>query len=152
MRRAASRAELTAGRCADIDALVIEIVNGTNNPAFDLTQDGVVDNADLTAWLAEAGAAELPSGNPYLLGDADLNGSVDGADFIVWNDSKFTGTVEWCNGNFNADAAVDGQDFIIWNDNKFQSADGVHGVPEPQTAILLLGSLLVWFSTGYRRG
>ena len=31
----------------------------------------------------------LPSGNPYLLGDANLDGTVDGQDFLIWNSNKF---------------------------------------------------------------
>ena len=94
----------------------------------------------------------MPSGNPYLPGDANLDGSVDGQDFIEWNANKFTDTHAWCAGNFNADESVDGQDFIIWNANKFTSADGVAAVPEPSTAWLLaLGGLWVvrrrrWFA------
>ena len=65
----------------------------------------------------------MPSGNAYLLGDANLDGNVDGADFLQWNDHKFTANSAWTAGDFNADGAVDGVDFLVWNDNKFQSAD-----------------------------
>ena len=107
----------------DVDALVDGIIAGLNDPQFDLTQDGLVDQDDLTAWLAIAGAANLPSGNPFLVGDSNLDGAVDGADFIIWNDNKFTSGGLWSGGDFNADGSTDGQDFIIWNDNKFQSSD-----------------------------
>ncbi len=114
--------------CNDIDALVVAIVNvnggGTPDLAFDLTADNTVNNDDLDAWLAEAGAAGLTaSGNPVQYGDADLNGLVDGQDFIVWNAHKFMATSAWCDGDFNADGVVDGSDFILWNQNKFTSAD-----------------------------
>ncbi len=101
-----------------------------------MTGDGLVNTADLTKWLAEAGAAEIPSGNPYLVGDADLDGSVDGSDFIAWNMHKFTNTAAWCSGDFTADGSVDGSDFIAWNMNKFTSADGVSAVPEPTCMVL----------------
>ena len=55
--------------------------------------------------------------------DANLDGFVDGLDFIEWNANKFTPVAEWCAGDFNADGFVDGLDFIIWNANKFQSSD-----------------------------
>ncbi len=128
--------------CGDVDSLVVEIVAGTNNAAFDLTGDGLVNGSDLTSWLAEAGAAELASGNPYQLGDANLDGSVDVPDFNVWNANKFTNTPAWCSGDFNADGVVDVPDFNAWNGNKFTSADGVQSVPEPMAGVLLLlGSL-----------
>ena len=118
--------------CDDVDALVSVIATGTNDPNFDLTGDGNVDIQDLDAWLAEAGAAELVSGNPYLRGDANLDGVVDGQDFLEWNQNKFTLVAEWCSGDFNADGSVDGQDFIVWNNNKFMTADHVtEFVPEP---------------------
>ncbi len=91
------------------------------------------------------GAANLDSGSPYLKGDANLDGTVDGMDFLDWNANKFTSTPAWCSGDFNADGVVDGQDFLIWNGNKFMSADGqVASVPEPSSlslATLLLASL-----------
>ena len=71
-----------------------------------------------------SGCANLPSGNPYLLGDANLDGIVDGQDFLVWNSNKFATTSAWTRGDFNVDGFVDGQDFLIWNSNKFQNAGG----------------------------
>ena len=107
----------------DIDALVTEIVAGTNDPLYDLTGDGSVDLADRDQWLADAGAMNLPSGNPYLLGDSNLDATVDGADFLDWNDNKFQSTGLWSKADWNADGTTDGQDFLHWNDNKFLSAD-----------------------------
>ena len=108
--------------CLDIDMLIADIAAGLNSPAFDLTGDTLVNLDDRDAWLAEAGAANLPSGNPYLLGDANLDGVVDGSDFGRWNAHKFTVVAEWCSGDFNADGRVDGSDFGIWNSHKFTSA------------------------------
>lgn len=130
--------------CADIDSLVIEIVAGTHNPAFDMTSDGSVDTADLDEWRVLGGAANLLSGNPYLEADANLDGTVDGQDLLVWNASKFTSTAAWCSGDFNADGTVDGQDFLLWNANKFTSSDsGVSAVPEPSSWALMAFSFLV---------
>ena len=111
--------------CHDVNALVAEIVARSHALAFDLTGDGSVDGDDLNQWRADAGAANLDSGNPYLLGDANLDGTVDGQDFVVWNANKFTATPAWCAGDFNADGTVDGQDFVVWNSNKFTSSDQV---------------------------
>ncbi len=109
--------------CADVDALVAEIAAGSNNSFFDLNGDQSVDAADLDAWLAEAGAANLPSGNAYLVGDANLDGSVDVSDFNAWNMHKFTAAPAWCSGDFNADGLVDVSDFNSWNMHKFTTAD-----------------------------
>jgi hypothetical protein len=107
--------------CADIDALVAQIASGGNDPFFDLTGDSIVDLLDRNAWLAIAAAANGLS-STYLVGDANLDGVVDGLDFIAWNDNKFTSVAAWCDGDFNADGIVDGLDFILWNENKFQSS------------------------------
>ncbi len=127
--------------CQDVDALVADIAAGLNSSAFDLTGDGDVDQADLTAWLAQAGAVNNASGNPYLSGDANLNGSVDGSDFGIWNANKFTTVAAWCSGDFNASGSVDGSDFGIWNSNKFTSSDAAP-VPEPSVMALTVSILL----------
>ena len=67
------------------------IVAGGTDLDFDLNQDGSVNLADVTVWLAQAGAANLGSGNSYLAGDGTLDGAVDAADFIVWNNNKIHG-------------------------------------------------------------
>jgi hypothetical protein len=128
--------------CVDVDDLVAEIVAGTHTSSFDLTGDGFVDAADLDEWLVQGGAANLPSGNPYLVGDANLDGTVDGLDFIEWNDHKFTSVAAWCSGDFNADGVIDGQDFILWNENKFTSSDGLSAVPEPGMGVILIAALI----------
>ncbi len=121
----------------DLDALVMEIVAETNGQLFDLTGDGLVDLMDRDAWLEQAGAENLGSGNPYLIADADLDGNVDGVDFLRWNSNKFSATGKWSLGDFNADGFTDGNDFVLWNGNKFQSADSVSSVPEPSSLALL---------------
>ncbi len=108
--------------CLDINALVAEIATGSNNPAYDLTGDKLVNLADRDAWLAEA-AAFNGLASPYKLGDADLDGWVDGNDFIVWNAHKFTKLPAWCSGDFTADGLVDGLDFMAWNVNRFTSSN-----------------------------
>ena len=50
--------------CADVDALVAEIVADTNNTAFDLTGDDLVNQFDLTAWLVTAGESSWLPGKP----------------------------------------------------------------------------------------
>ncbi len=134
----------------DLDALIMAISTSSTDPQFDLSGDGNVDLVDRDAWLAEAGAENLVSGNAYLLGDANLDGSVDGGDFILWNSSKFSATGKWSLADFDADGETNGADFILWNANKFQSADQVSSVPEP-TGISMLVGLLMAVMVGARR-
>lgn len=115
--------------CDDIDALVAAIAGNSTDLLYDLTGDGQVSLEDLDLWRVLGGAANLPSGNAYLPGDATLDGTVDGEDFLAWNAHKFSTTAAWCQGDFNADGNTDGADFIIWNANKFTSALLVVGRP-----------------------
>jgi hypothetical protein len=108
--------------CADIDQLIAEIVDGNHDPHFDLNGDGLVDVSDRDAWLALAGAMHTSSGEPFLLGDANLDGTVDMLDLNEWAGRRFTSTPSWCSGDFNADGVVDVSDFNLWNANKFQSS------------------------------
>lgn len=110
--------------CHDIDALTTAIAAGSTDLSFDLTGDGDLNLADRDAWLAE-GALANGFASPYLLGDANLDGTVNGMDFLIWNANKFTATAGWCNGDFNADGSVNGGDFLNWNAFKFQSSDAL---------------------------
>jgi len=88
------------------------------NAQFDLNEDGTIDLADRDRWLGEA-AAQSGLSTPYRPGDANLDGIVDGQDFMAWNAAKFSHTLKWSNGDFNGDGVVDGADFQLWNKNKF---------------------------------
>ncbi len=129
--------------CSDVDALVALIAAGTYEASFDLTGDGQVNHADLTTWLSVAGSRNLASGNPYLSGDANLDGVVDGTDFIAWNAHKFTDVAAWCSGDFTADGVVDGLDFVAWNEHKFASSDDHAAVPEPSSRMICLLAVLL---------
>ena len=128
--------------CADVDSLVAEVVAGLNSASFDLTGDGLVNIADLDEWRLQGGAANLPSGQAYLEGDANLDGAVDGSDFSIWNTHKFTNVAAWCSGDFNASGSVDGSDFSIWSAHKFTSSASASAVPEPCRSVLLVAALI----------
>ena len=88
--------------------------------------------------------------SPLKVADANLDGVVDGQDFILWNMGKFTSTLAWNGGDFNGDGVADGQDFILWNANKFTASDGIQRVPEPASWALVLVGLL-YVGCGRRR-
>ena len=115
--------------CDDINALSAAIASGSMDLSFDMNGDGMITAADITdpatGWLTVGGAnnSAQTGGNPFLNGDANLSGAVDGSDFGIWNTNKFATNNAWCSGDFNASGGVDGSDFGIWNGNKFQSSD-----------------------------
>ncbi len=110
--------------CTDVNALSTAIATGSTDLQYDVTDDGEVDADDLQEWVLNL--------KQTLFGDADLNFSVDGSDFGIWNANKFTSGTDWCRGDFNADGASDGSDFGVWNANKFQSV--LRGAPAPLPA------------------
>ena len=113
---------------------------------FDLNGDLVIDLVDRDLWLEAAGTVNGFDA-AYLLGDANLDGAVNGADYIIWNSSKFTTGTAWSRGDFNGDGVINGADFLIWNANKFTAiGDSLLSVPEPTSScaiwIVGLGLLL----------
>ena len=107
--------------CVDVDSLVAAVASGSQDPLFDFNEDGQVNHGDVIRWLELAAAANIGPGNVYLVGDANLDGFVDGSDFNLWNTNKFKTIAAWCRGDFNADGSIDGSDFNLWNTNKFRS-------------------------------
>ena len=157
--------------CTDINMLTAAVADGMDDPAFDMNGDGVVDGPldpadvdnDLVAWLERAGTEDtqgVTGGNPFLVGDANLDGTNDGQDFIQWNNGKFTSDTRWCGsndadmvgGNFNGDTAIDGLDFILWNAFKFTSSMDLAAVPEPSAAALLAMLMALGAVARTRRG
>ena len=83
------------GNCngTDINMMMAAIAGGADPPEFDLNNDGSVDTGDRDEWLSQAGQMNI--GAAYLVGDATLDGVVDGLDFIEWNDNKFSASTDW---------------------------------------------------------
>lgn len=134
-----------AWTCQDVDDLVAAVVDGSIRDEFDVNGDQLLNAADVESWLGQASARMLPSGGSLLMGDGNLDGTVDGQDFVIWNANKFSNNASYCGGDFNADGTVDGQDFVLWNANKFSSSS-LLAVPEPLAAgwLLVAGVGMMW--------
>ncbi len=137
--------------CADVDPLVGDIIGGTNTSVFDLTSDGLVDQADLSSWLEIAGAAKQSSQAPFLSGDANLDSMVNAQDLntlaLNWQQSPNT----WCGGDFTASGTVDAADLnelgLNWQQS---SAAPIAAVPEPNLLLALVYSLIAAAGLGRR--
>lgn len=105
--------QLTA---ADIDLLNRQIANGTNRTRFDLTEDSVVDEADLQRWLKDFAGTSL--------GDANVDGLVNFQDFLALS-GNFNSPAGWATGDFNGDFRSDFADFLILTEN-FSSTTSTH--------------------------
>ena len=138
-------ADFNADLVSDIDDINLLLSEGPvstgvavtlgQNEQFDLTGDGLIDNQDVDLWLSNA-AANNGLASPYKRGDANLDGVVDGADFLQWNANRFSVSSQWDHGDFTGDGTVDGLDFAQWNAVKFTSSDTLAAVPEPQIGML----------------
>jgi hypothetical protein len=86
-----------------------------------------------------------------LAGDANGDLAVDGLDFTIWNQHKFSGGTDWTTGDFNQDGFTDGLDFTIWNQNKFTFVP-IPPVPEPSAGALALVGIpaFIWLSRAAR--
>jgi hypothetical protein len=61
---------------------------------------------------------------PSILGDANLDGVVNGGDLSVWQQQRFSGPNRtWLEGDFSGDGYVDARDFLIWLANRFQASE-----------------------------
>ncbi len=119
--------------------------------SFDLTGDGLIDNADVDQWLATA-ATVNGFASPYFRGDANLDGSVDVSDFNIWNSNRFSLSLAWDRGDFNGDGVVDASDFNVWNSHRLMSSAGAPAaVPEPASLWLALVAM-GWLAAHRGRG
>jgi hypothetical protein len=136
----------------DIDLLGTEIIAGTNDTAFDLNGDTVVDLADQDMWRGIA-ATENGFAESYLNGDADLDGSVVAGDLNAlgtnWQSSP---DGPWSHGDFDANGFVDAGDLNLLGLNwqgSIAAAASAASVPEPSTlfsALMLIVGVAVWGS------
>ena len=80
---------------------------------------------------------------PRLPGDANGDGTVDGADLnIVLSNYGLTSGATWATGDFNGDGAVDGSDLNVVLSNYGASSHDTAAVPEPDAlGLLVLGVL-----------
>ena len=114
--------------CQDLDSLSTAILGQQHPPQFDLTLDGIVNQSDLTAWLVEGGAAQLPNQAPYLYGDIDLTGWIDNAaDWDIWRSNRYQHIGGYCRSDYNVDGRIDVRDFQLMASKMFVSSDPAIG-------------------------
>ena len=135
------------GTCdiGDIDALMTVVGEETHLADFDLTADGLVDDQDRDAWLVEASDA-LGFAGTILLGDANLDGTVDANDLNALALTWQTDNHRWSAGNFtggNSDVADLNALALNWQSGIRAAAATV---PEPSGSmiILMLGLIASW--------
>lgn len=91
-----------------IDALTNAVIEGSTDLRFDLNGDSAIDEGDRAAWV---------EANQTFFGDADLNGRVDFADFLLLSANFGEDDAAWAQGNFTADRVVNFPDFLFLSGN-----------------------------------
>lgn len=131
---------------ADIDALSAEVRGGQNPAAFDLTGDGIVDQADRQVWVDEL--------KRTYFGDANLDGEFNSGDLVsVFTAGEYedaiAGNSTWTTGDWDGDGDFTSGDFVTaFTSGGYEQGPraAVASVPEPTAAALALlglGSLAV---------
>ncbi|MEZ6073385.1 MAG: dockerin type I domain-containing protein [Pirellulales bacterium] len=84
-------------------------------------------------------------------GDANLDGSVDGLDYLIW--AEFFGDNPAAdppgspmNGDLNGDGLVDGLDYLLWASQYGSGPLDSVAIPEPATGLLLAIGAILWWS------
>jgi hypothetical protein len=58
---------------------------------------------------------------PFLVADFDLDGDIDGRDFLIWQRNVWATNATFTQGDANGDCVVNTQDLVIWGNNNGQS-------------------------------
>ena len=120
----------------DIDVLYSGF--GLSNWFLDLNTDGVVDEADVETLVVEVARSQA--------GDFDLDGDVDGSDFLAWQTGFGTAAnARYYEGDANIDGAINADDFSVLASNFGFTAAPLQplpsistSVPEPTTCSLVV--------------
>ena len=91
----------------------------------------------------------VPPNTPYIKaiftahdGDANLDGCVDGLDYVAWSNNYDQSNMQWEDGDYNADGTADGLDYVVWSNNYNVGCPGSPAaVPEPTILMLLSAAL-----------
>lgn len=135
----------------DIDMLTAEVQAMSNDAAFDLTGDQVVNNADRVRWIEEIR-------NTYF-GDSNLDGEFNSTDFVVVftaneYEDGVDGNSTWSEGDWNGDGEFDSADFVAaFTSGGYEKGPRVPvvAVPEPAGICLLLIGLALLGTRRARR-
>ncbi|MFB3893306.1 MAG: hypothetical protein ACE15C_14935 [Phycisphaerae bacterium] len=102
-------------------------LTGTSLHSVDFMGTGI---ADVTATAGGVALSRIA-----YPGDANRDGIVDMADYVIWFNNFGQTGMTWDQGDFDGEGLVDMADYVLWFANF--GSDQNAGVPEPATAVLL---------------
>ena len=134
----------------DINLLSGQVRQGTNDIAYDLNQDELVNDADRKIWVNDLKFTYF--------GDSNLDGEFNSSDFVfvftkVEYEDGIADNSTWESGDWNGDGEFDSADFVTaFQANGFEQgprAAATAMAPEPASSALLICGLLLCI--GFRR-
>ena len=128
----------------DIDLIATAISDENDDSIYDLTRNGIVDEADRVYLVQDRLQTSF--------GDANLDGQFNSVDFVVvFQRGQYEDEVPlnsgWADGDWNGDAEFNSSDLVVAFQGGGWSNQANTGalVPEPSCVTLLLPvSLLIW--------
>jgi hypothetical protein len=129
----------------DLDDLGHTAFLGSNDPAFDINADGLVNQTDVDQWLVDAGTENLPFGAPYPPSDVNLSGQNTLEDSQILVSNLGLSVSSYSQGDLDFSGLVDTTDR-----DRYVAAGGI--VPEPGSLALLSSGLaaLAWLRSRHR--
>ena len=123
---------------SDIDSLSAQVRASSNNAAFDLNGDKLVNGADRDRWVNEL--------KRTYYGDSNLDGQFNSGDFVtVFTAGQYedavAGNSTWATGDWNGDGDFNSSDFVTaFSAGGYEIGPraAVSAVPEPSSIVLLL--------------
>ena len=128
---------------ADIDLLSAAVRANDHDVAFDLNEDGRVDDADRAVWVRDLSTTYF--------GDADLDGQFNSVDLVaVLSSGEYEDGIAnnsgWATGDWDGDADVTSADLVLaMADGGYEQGPraAVAAVPEPSSWVLVAMAALV---------
>ena len=112
----------------DMDVLSERVAKGISGRRFDLNDDGLVNSMDRTFWVEQLVNTHF--------GDADLNGTVEFADFLQLS-AHFGEETGWAGGDFDGNGVAEFADLLLLSDNFGKTRAQLASVPEPHAGLML---------------
>jgi hypothetical protein len=136
---------------------------GDTRPAFtanldtppDVTKGNVLTTKTPPFFTAAAGTVTVVVRDGLtvpLVGDYNLNGTVDAADYIAWRDTLTQMVTPYSGADGNGNGTIDNADYDVWRSHFGQTTAGggagliaIAPVPEPATLALLLPTAVGYY-------
>ena len=126
----------------DLNELAAAIRAENMDGKYDVTGDGIVDNADHTAWVKTV--------RNTWVGDSNLDGEFNSTDFVVVFTPALYETgnaAQWETGDWDGDGVFNSSDFVAaFVDGGYEKGPVpvvANQIPEPSGLILVSGTLLL---------